>query len=248
MIQKLPVPDLLALGRDDRANSLAIFKRTGIGKMPQHVGDIGWFGEEYIKTMMVDCGCGKGDDCTSPTIFYVELLPDNGYAFYYDDEGQFVVCNAQYNVLMAKKGDHEDVFAYLDAIQNDYRNYTAEFESLVQPSIDDLKASKTRADLAKLQANLTSLPSVACSYVMGRMGAAAAAHFEYSRRRLVDDALEYVERINAGQTLEAVLADAQRDGVDSELLDILTNYGQSQSKRMGDSSGWSGFPSTGTIH
>jgi hypothetical protein len=245
---KPPIPDLLVTGRDDRANSLSIVKRTGLGQMPMRVGEIGWFGQEYIHTMMVDCGCDKGDECEQPSILYVELLPDNGYTFYYDEAGSFVVCEAQNNVLQAKLQGYEDVFAYLDAIQNEYRTLTEGFEGHVQPSIDALFAAKTNADLRQVQKTITSLPGFGAHYVLGRMNAAAGARYEYCRRRLITDAYQYVDRVNGGESPVTVLADMKSAGIDPEVIQLLDSYAQAQASRLGDSSGWSAFKSTGTIH
>jgi hypothetical protein len=196
--------------------------KTGLGQMPAALGQIGWFGSPHIKTMLVDCGCGSGEECKYQSVLYIHQEADS-YSFYFDVNGDLIACTPQTHAMEARQVDM-DLLPYLDKIQAEYWEIVEPFENQVGPIEDEHRSADNARKKRRLLGKLSSMPPEMASYIITRVNASRKATMGHYRRRILAEAASYLERLQAGQNFADLQVEMTIEGIDPELIDQLRQY------------------------
>lgn len=124
------------LGLDYHATIIAVENQSGVGQIPASYGEFGWFALHDIHTMLYECGCGRGEDCENPVVYYV-LRSGDGFAFITDIEGKPVECGVQTMKYQAKlDAGVETIVEYINHVEAELLTESAQVDRLVKPLVD----------------------------------------------------------------------------------------------------------------
>lgn len=212
-----PIPDLGDIRLDFLATSLAISNSSGLGLLPVKNGQLGWFGKPEILTVKIDCGCGSGDDCSSPQVIYVEKRGD-AYHPFYDTDGDLSVCSYQTCAVRGKCDTVVGVIEYIEASRADSHKGHQDEEAIVRAAVESIIAAKIEDQIREISEKLKKLPEPMYDYVAARLAAALKAHKEKKSRDFQVVLRRYLPLIEADMDPDDIVAQMKKDGVDAETV------------------------------
>lgn len=136
MDEKSFVLDRHHLGLDYHATVIAVENQSGIGQLPAAYGEFGWFALPDIHTMLFECGCGRGEDCENPVVYYV-LRYEDGFAFITNTGGKPVECGVQTMKYQAKLDVGVDtIIEYINHVEAELLVESAQVDRQAKPLAD----------------------------------------------------------------------------------------------------------------
>jgi hypothetical protein len=209
MKKRPPIRDTHLTGIDHYAMMVSIVNGTGIGKIPSNLNEVGWFGSKDLTTMLSEIDASSDEYI----IKYVKLYPDGSYSYFYDADGETIICTPQSMILSAREMGNPDVINHIDrleeAIEKAENVAKAKMTTVL---INQLLSIDNQEEFERVCTSADLNPNAAIN-ILSDLEAAQLALENHEEDNAVEVVTPYVQRVRDGESVAQVIKSMRSDGV-----------------------------------